>query len=327
MIKHALKPLRNRSVHHGFAAALMASVGLALLAVLGVGIYAGIIAYVQGELHEMAMAAAGAAARSAYDDFNGQLVHSPTKAQAAGQEAFEAMKIANTPLTQFTPTLILQPLGTEVYEAVVLAQVNTPLLASIGFSAYLITARASAIYAQNNLSPVMNGLGNLHPQGGRQWITVPTDLPVFNGAGPDFYISTGVDSNPLGYHGIIVEVCDNGTNCYDVGEGAYPGNKGVIVRRNGKNVLYGEFYIDLEHTGIEKFNAIRIHDDGVNDRYLADDVGQNTKGARILELLPHSVKMLELRTMHHAFMCYENNCSRPTRFIAGGTPYIDSSQE
>ncbi len=316
-----------RRAQQGYVAALLGGVGLMLLAAIGVGIYTGIVAYVQGELHEIALSTAGTAARSVYDDVDATTqapVLSPAKAVTAGWETFNNMVAANTILTAFNPGLDLHPLGDEVYEAIVLAEVNVPLLAIVGLDNMLIEARASAIYAQNDLSTIVQ---DIHSQGGAQFVNVPLDLPVLNGSGPDIYISTLASSTPKGYHGVMVELCVNNGDCYDVGDGAYPtdATKGLIVERNGRNVLYGEFFIDLENVGINKGTTIRIVDDLVNDRYLAADLNTANR-KRILELVPHMVDLLELRTFHHAFMCFENNCSYPTtRFVAGSTPYVDSN--
>ncbi len=323
MRKNPLFKPQKRCARKGFAAVIIGGVGLMLLAALGVGIYTGMVAYVHGELHEMALATAGSAARALYDDFDGStVVLNSGKGLAAGQQTFANMQASSTNLVEFTPQLDLQYLGGEVYEALVFAQVRVPLVAWLGVQNLLIVGRASAIYGQNDL----NGkLVDIHPQGGDQYIDIPLDLPVLNGAGPDLYLSTGVSSNPAGYHGVTVQLCVNNGDCRDISDGAHPAhNKGVMIDRGGQKVLYGEFWIDLSRAGQEKGTSIRILDDLVNDRYTGADIGFNTKGERVLELVPHTVDVLELRTMHHAFMCFKDNCSRPAGFVAGSQPYLDS---
>lgn len=327
--RHHSYLLKRRSyrAYGGVIGTLFAGIVLILLAVLGLSLYVGVNAYVQGQFHEAASAAAGAAARSMYDAIepNHEPKFSPELGQAAGVEAFEVFSTANPVLKQFNPTLTLRQIGSDQFAAEIEGKMKLPLLSYVGLGELTMQAESQARYMQNELARKSEDVF-INTQQGAYQRQIPLDMPIYDGKGTDLYINTGKRNS--GYHGIQVFVCNRTGSCKNVAEGEddagnamiFPYKEGVIVERkvngNMERFLYGRFFVDLAFLGVHKGTVIKIIDDGIHDGYSVG--GIDSKGIRTLELIPDMTVPTSIRTMHHALICRSGHCNLPQKFVQAG---------
>lgn len=307
-----------RRAQRGVSMLMFAATGTMMVGFIGVALYAGLNAFIQTELQQMANGMAGAAARSMYDNFDasGQPIISGGQATAAADAVRVRFLSANPALAGLGGVIVVNQAidtGNETARITLQKNIPTPLLGPIGINTLNIQASSTARYGQMNIP---SGLLSINTATGPYTRLVNIDPPLLNGPGPDIYINTGISGG--GYHGVMVEVCSGG-QCYNVGHGArIANNNGTVVLRNGYRVLYGQFFIDIDAVGVDakKGVAIKIMDDGVHDFY-------SPTGSRGLELVPAPTIPSSLRVMRFASLCSVNGgaCNLPTGFISGSTAY------
>lgn len=316
---------KNRA-SHGVSMILFAVTGMMLVGFLGIALYAGLNAYIQTELQQMANGMAQAGARSLYDNFDasGQPIPSTGQSQAAMAAVQGRFLSANPALQSFGGVAVLDQSadsGSEMVSVTLQKNIPTPILGFLGINTISIQAASIARYAQMSIPP---GFSSINTATGPYVRQINLDPPLLNGPGPDIYINTGISGG--GYHGLMLEVCSAGT-CVNVGRGArIANNNGVIVERSygGQTyrVLYGQFFIDMDAIGVDvrKGVALKIIDDGIHDYYTNLNSAVPSRG---LELVPAATRPSSLRLMRFAVTCSASGsaCNLPSAFIPGSTPY------
>jgi hypothetical protein len=290
---------------------------IALLGFLGMAIYTGMTAYVQGELQKAITTSALVGATAYYDPPYATTDYAPeknsTNAEIAANRTFEHI-VPNTPLANFgvTPAaLTVNPspnsdaLGLEAT-----ASIQTPFLSPLGINSLNIAATARARYVkyliQNpvNLNPFTNA---------KREELIVLRHPLIDGPGPDLKIESGPT-----WHGYIVEACnERGNTCYDISNTARlvdPEQGGIVDRTypNGarRRVLYGDTYLDLgaiqkqnlgPHYSNRVFKAsyLKIKDDGIPDRVEMEDGLPKL----IVEFNPSALTLERIEIYHLAVSC------------------------
>lgn len=323
-----------RKAEPGVVMVLFAGIAMVLLAVMGISLYVGLSAYIQGELHEMTNTAAGTAARALYDDFDRSTwlpALNEGDALAAGQNAFDTMAAANNFIADMAPQLTLTGNGNNRVDASVSATLVIPLMAAVGLNQLNFTAASAALYAQNEVGGICDSetwgtddppnpqASCMNPQAGPYSRTIDLDLPVYDGGGWDLYINTG-QINDSYYHGIRLAVCTSdipeegltGT-CQPIVNGAVPYNdEGVVILRDldgdgtDERILYGKILIDLSVDNIQKGTTLQVIDDGIHDGYTVNSASD--PGTRVLELIPTITQPSQITTFHHAILCQGASC-------------------
>jgi hypothetical protein len=307
-----------------------------LLIALGVALYTGVNAYIQGDLQHLANSMALAGARSMFDDLAadpdiGDGVAGKTPPKFSQAKAEDAANTVFGRVTEYHPILsfnfqasIDKLIINEDEQSVLVVLtgvIPTPFLSFMGINELDLEAKSKALYSQ------VNGLTKpirINTQDGpkdAQAINLP--LPLLDGYGPDVFIDTGMAASG-GYHGVRVELCtveDANLKCYDMGQAArvYK-NQGAIAERDGVRYLYGKVFIDMAYLNFNKATAIRISDDGVHDAIAGTDGLGNSTG-RVLELVPADTQIGSIRLLHYAALCREANCTRPAGLMPAPDEY------
>jgi len=333
------------SAQRGVVAVLVAGILVMLLTTLGIALYTGVNAYIQGDLQHLANSMALAGARSMYDDLEndpdiGDGVQGQTTPKfSSGLAQTAAMAVYNR-VTQYHPVLsanfqvsidqLIINEGEQSVLVILTGAIPTPFLSFVGINQLNIQAKSKALYSQVNglTKPIRINTQGVDAQGNidesspyAQAINLP--LPLLDGYGPDLFIDTGMAPSG-GYHGVKVELCtveDANLKCYDMGQAARVcNNQGAIAERDGIRYLYGKVFIDMAVLNLYKATAIRISDDGVHDAIAGTDgLGNSTE--RILELVPADTNVGAIRLLHYAALCRNADCVRPTGLLPAPATY------
>ncbi|MDH4379205.1 MAG: hypothetical protein QE263_04805 [Vampirovibrionales bacterium] len=342
-----------RRAQRGVVAVLIAGTLVMLLIALGVALYTGVNAYIQGDLQHLSNSMALAGARSMYDDLETDPSISVTvdgitttalpgktapqfsqaKAKDAANAVFDRVTKYHPILSNNFQTSIDKLIINEEEQSVLVVLtgvIPTPFLSFMGINELDLEAKSKALYSQVNglTTPIRINTQGVDAQGEpdpkspyAQAINLP--LPLLDGYGPDLFMDTGLAASG-GYHGVRIELCtveDATLKCYDMGKAARVYNnqgaiRPIMNKAGGEigRVLYGKIFIDMAYLNFNKATAIRISDDGVHDALTGTDgLGKST--GRILELVPADTQIGSIRLLHYAALCREADCTRPSGLL------------
>lgn len=287
-----------RKAASGVVLASIAAFGAVLIGFMGVGIYVGLNAYIQSELHNATSAAVIAGASALYDEVGagGAPVYNTGRGVIATQQVFNKIISRNPALQAFGAGISEGPTVNDDRTILLgaTAQIPMPFLAPIGLGTIGIRARSMAQYARQSLPAGRFTMSSLSAPFTR---AVNLDPPLLDGPGTDLYIIPDALN-----HGYMVEVCSAG-QCVDVSKAA----RGTVVDRmyfgRRRQVIYGPAYIDLGAiNGFEGYNKLaqkgaqlKILDDGIPDR--------QGGGGRALELFVRPTVFTGVFVYHHATLC------------------------
>jgi hypothetical protein len=293
----------------GNVLALLAVALGALLGVIGLGLYLGVLAYTQGELQKLVKDTALVGAAALYDDVTANYtpMRNPAVVNTATTATWNTLIsgvpwLANAPASDVACTTS----ATDVVTCSSQAQVPTPFLSLLGISSMTVQANVSAQAAKT----VVNGFTINTTPGSPMMQIVDLPVPLTNGPGVDFAIR--MPANPQ--HGYRVQACSGG-QCYDVTSIGVPVSGGMVVANPAGNIIYGSATFDLAATSpdsvtyindVQKAVKLKIMDDGIHDNY-------DATGTRRIELIPQPTVISGIDIYHMSSLCQSaTQCVMPT---------------
>lgn len=257
----------RKKAYRGSTLIVTLSVMLILIAFLGVGVFVGVQAYLQGELQKAANAAVMVGAAEMFQSTGGALPTRDTgRGESAARQTFDAIVQNSTSLRGFNARITGGPTvnaGDNSVRMNVAGSISTPFLATAGIKQIDMTVQAKAQSLQ--LRPTdLQGQGIYIRTTG--WPTINTqsafqrtvtNFPIVDRTGNDVYVKQG--GVRKGYQ---VEACTE-SDCYDLGPGAVAvGGGNPWPQPANKSIVQGDVLIDLAKAGVKKATSIKISDDG-----------------------------------------------------------------
>ncbi len=228
---------------------------IVLVGFMGVGIYAGLQAFLHNELQKSASAAAMVAASAYYTlDENGQAVPQPTLAEQVARNTFQGATQVSS-LSGFSPSIERIDVQGGKVTVDVAGSLGTPLLAPVGLDRVRMSSKAITIPLKYEPLPENRSLFILPESAdvGSYNRILKLKFPIVDKPGRDFYI----EQDPMDQQGYVVESC-TGDECYDLGAAATPVGTGRIEQQGGAYVIYGSAVFDLTPLKITKASQLRI---------------------------------------------------------------------
>ena len=242
-----------RKAYKGANLALIAVSLVALIGVMGVGIYTGLQAYLRNEIQKAASTAAMAGASQYY-------IGGPGGAAQPGVATTEAQNVfnniySNTPaLRSFDAQITNVQSNNGRVSIQIKGKMPTPFLTFAGINDIEVTGES---VAQNLVYPptLSTGMVMMTPPG-RPDEFLNLEFPLVDIPGPDIH-TTGAGGPANGY---LVKACNDDT-CYDLMGAETSGNVRTLF--NGTRACFGACTFDLARAGVKKANRLRFVDDGV----------------------------------------------------------------
>ncbi len=239
--------------------ALFCGVALLLIGFMGICIYTGLQAFVEGDLQRVTMNAAMAGASRFYSETGnfGKPMPSPGNATAYAQQTFNQI-IQGSSLKGFDAK-ITGVSATDASDSVTVtstALIQTALLSAVGIKniKFNATATARAIKYEPTL---FTGPIQILPDGQNLESyskTLTLSFPLLDGEGTDLYVEQPAEAQ----QGYVVEAC-NPTSCYNIVEAATPvGTSQILTATNGERLIYGTATFDLKKVGVNKVTRLRF---------------------------------------------------------------------
>lgn len=255
---------QSRHVHRGKSRganlALLLAVGIMILGFMGISIYTGFQAYLQGELQKAVSTAAQVGASSYYSGTGpyGKPAPNPTNAITVAKQAFNT-SISNSSAAMgafgFQATSVTSNDSNDSITVVGQGTIPTAFLRPVGIQNIELNATATARalrYDPTRFTGPITILPTSTDIGSYSRI-VNLSFPLVDSPGPDLYVEQ-VDTFRQGY---IVEAC-NDRDCYDLTPGATPVGTSKIQAVNGTNAIIGTAMIDIAKAGVRKASKLRI---------------------------------------------------------------------
>ncbi len=249
--------LRRRA--KGANLALFCGVALLLIGFMGICIYTGLQAFVEGDLQRVTMNSALAGASRYYSQVGtyGKPMPSPGDATAYAQETFNQI-IANSSLKGFEAkvTGVSTSDASDSVTVTSSAVVNSSLLSAVGIQDIKFNATATARAVKYEPTR-FTGPIEILPDGqniNTYTKTLILSFPLLDGEGTDLYVEQPAEAQ----QGYVVEAC-NATSCYNIVEAATPvGTSQVLSATNGERLIYGTATFDLRKVGVNKVTQLRF---------------------------------------------------------------------
>ena len=263
-------PMRSvcRKRQPGANLALLCMMGVVIIGFVGVCMYGGMQAYVEGDLQKAAMGAAMAGASAYYGKTDAQGSPSPDSAGAisAATTAFNSA-VSNSSLKGFNVTLngVTNNDSNDSITVDAKATISLPFLGLVGISQMQVNALATAC-ALRYEPTIYTGPVKILPVAGdinSYSANMKLNFPVVDGPGTDLY----VEQDAALQQPYVVEVC-NSSSCYNVGAGATPvGTSQKITLADGSVAIVGTAAIDLQKAGVRKGSMLRFTHGNVFDSW------------------------------------------------------------
>jgi hypothetical protein len=259
---------RRRKSQPGANLAILCMLGVLILGFVGICMYGGMQAYVEGDLQKAAMnsAMAGAAAYYSKVDASGSPTPNADMAKNVATNAFNAT-VKSTSLNGFNVTLngVTNNDSNDSVTVDAKATIGLPFLSMVGVQQLEVTsvATAGALRYEPTLTTgpisILPVAGNINSYSS----TMKLAFPLVDGPGTDLY----VEQDAAMQQPYIVEAC-NDTSCYNVVSGATAvGTSQILTLPDGTLAIVGTAAIDLVRAGVHKASSLRFTHGNVFDTW------------------------------------------------------------
>lgn len=254
-ISRHTRPFRRKQ--RGANLAILCAVAVMIIGFMGISIYTGLHAFIEGDLQRASMnaAMAGAAAYYGKTDGSGKPTPDSGGAQGIATSTFNAI-VSNSSLGGFSATATASSNDTnDSITITAKAGIPTPLLTPLGISSIESNAKSTARALRYDLTQFTGPLkiqpvdGNI----GSYSKVVQLTFPLVDGPGTDIY----VEQDAAMQQGYVLEACNN-TECYNLTPGATKVGSSQVLTVNGMPVVYGTATFDLGKAGVRKASKLRI---------------------------------------------------------------------
>jgi hypothetical protein len=255
IVQPACKRIRKKS--QGANLAILCAMSVMIIGFMGISIYTGLHAFIEGDLQRASMnaALAGAAAYYGKTDGTGKPTADSAGAQSTATTTFNSIT-SNSSLKGFSATATVASAdNNDSVTVTAQAKIPTAFLAPIGITAIETTAKSTARALRYEPTQFTGPLKVLPVAGNIASYSKVIDLafPLVDGPGSDLYLEMDAASQ----QGYVVEAC-NDTECYNLTPGATKVGTSQILTVNGMPVIYGTAVIDLAKAGVRKASKLRI---------------------------------------------------------------------
>lgn len=301
------KIAKPRKKQLGANLAILCAVAVLIIGFMGISIYTGLQAFIEGDLQRASMnaAMAGAAAYYGQTDGTGRPKPDSGGAQGIATSTFNAIT-SNSSLGGFNASATAS--SNDANDSITVtakAGIGTPLLAPLGITAIETNAKATARALKYEPSQFTGPLKILPVDGniGSYSRVIELAFPVVDGPGTDIYI----EQDAAMQQGYVLEAC-NDTECYNLTPGATKVGTSQILTVNGMPVVYGTAVFDMGKAGVRKASKLRITHCNQFDYYNAGAGPTPTPTAT-----PLTIKRIML--FGYAGACVDDqNCPIPAGF-------------
>jgi hypothetical protein len=239
--------------------ALFCGVALLLIGFMGICIYTGLQAFVEGDLQRVTMNAAMAGASRFYSEVGdyGKPKPNPDNAKAYAEETFKQI-IQGSSLNGFEAeiTAVSTSDASDSVTVTSSAVIETALLSAVGIKDIRFNATATARAIKYEPTR-FTGPIQILPDGqdiNTYSKTLMLSFPLLDGEGTDLYVEQPAETQ----QGYVVEAC-NATSCYNLVEAATPvGSSQILAAPNGERLIYGTATFDLRKVGVNKATRLRF---------------------------------------------------------------------
>lgn len=249
------RPLRRK--HRGANLAILCAMAVMIIGFMGISIYTGLQAFIEGDLQRASMnaAMAGAAAYYGKTDGSGKPTPDSGGAQGIATSTFNAIA-SNSSLGGFNATATAS--SNDNNDSITItakAGIATPLLAPLGINTIETNAKSTAralkyeptqFTGTLRIQPVDGNIGSYSR-------VIQLAFPLVDGPGTDIY----VEQDAAMQQGYVLEACNN-TECYNLTPGATKVGSSQILTVNGMPVVYGTATFDMAKAGVRKASKLRI---------------------------------------------------------------------
>lgn len=289
--------------HRGFNLAFFVVMAVALIGFMGIAIYVGAQAYLQGELQKAASTAVLAGAASYYE--GKPLAAQSGTAISTATQTFNTIVNNSGALRGFNARIVnTRDTGSnDAVSMTVTGTMPTPFMALIGVNEVTVNAEATG--------RALMYVPTASEYGGSPVVMFPPDVasydlqldfPVVDMPNSDEILIMQVEKR-----GYTVEAC-SGNTCYDLVPGARPFASGEIKNRNGRNFIYGSASIDIGAAGIGKAEKLRFKDDMIFNKL-------NPDGSISIDWVPMPTIINSVELYGYSSACVSGNmCSVPFGF-------------
>lgn len=309
-MKYQLAPLRRKS-HRGANLALLCGVAVLIIGFMGICIYTGLQAFIEGDLQRITMNSALAGASRYYNGVGafGKPTPNAGVATTYARNTFQGI-IDSSSLGGFgaSVTNVTNSDANDSVTVVSKATLPTSLLSPIGIQNIQVNATATA-RAVKYEPTAFTGPIEIEPDGttlSSYSRTLELAFPLVNGQGTDLYVEQPAETQ----QGYVVEAC-NEQNCYDLVEGATPvGTSQILTSPTGQRLIYGSATFNLERASVNKATRLRFtHGNDFTTGYF------NAGVATPYDATPLPLTIQRVMIFHHASACVaSDNCPIPAGF-------------
>ncbi len=301
----------RRGCHFGGNLMMLCAVAVLIIGFMGVCIYTGLQAFIEGDLQRSSMNAAMAGASRYYSGVGtgGKPMPNAGAANAYATSTFNQI-VANSALNGFGATLngVTNNDGNDSITVEAKAAINTSLLTPIGISKIEMTAKSTA-RAIKYEPTAFTGPIEIEPDGttlASYSRVLELAFPLTDGEGTDLY----VEQDAAAQQGYVVEAC-NLTTCYNLVNAATPvGTSQIRTGASGDKLIYGTATFDLKEAGINKATRLRFtHGNDFDGGYF------NAGAALPYDTTPLPLTIKRVMIFGHASACVDAKlCPIPAGF-------------
>ncbi|WP_373533265.1 hypothetical protein [Vampirovibrio sp.] len=287
--------------------------GLAVLIIgfMGLCIYTGLQAFVEGDLQRVSMNAAMVGAAGYYSNVGtfGKPLPSASSAKNDARNIFQGV-MRRSSVGGFGARVIRITSNDSNDSVSVTSRATLPtaLLTPIGIQNIQVNATATA-RAVKYEPTAFTGPIEILPDGvtlASYSRTLDLAFPLVNGLGTDLYVEQPAEAQ----QGYVVEAC-NSRNCYDLIQAATPVGSGqILTSRAGKKLIYGSATFNLGRIKVHKATKLRFtHGNDFKSGYFK--AGAPTP----YDSTPLPLTIQRVMIFHHASACVSpSNCPVPAGF-------------
>lgn len=301
----------KRKRHRGANLALLCGVALLILGFMGICIYTGLQAFMEGDLQRTAMNAAMAGASRYYSGLgtSGKPTANAGNATGYAQSTFQGI-VSNSSLGGFGASIVSVASNDSNDSVTVTAKatLGTGLLSPVGISQIQVNSTATA-RAVRYEPTAFTGPIEIEPDGttlASYSRILELAFPLTDGEGTDLYVEQPAEAQ----QGYVVEACNRET-CYNIVGAATPvGTSQIIAGPGGERLIYGTATFDLRKVGVNKATRLRFtHGGNFEEPYY--NAGAETE----YEATAIPLTIQRVMIFNHASACVSSdNCPIPAGF-------------
>lgn len=303
--------LIRRKRHKGANLAILCGVALLMLGFMGICIYTGLQAFMEGDLQRTAMNSAMAGASRLYSGVgaSGKPTLNAGNATGYARSTFEGI-VGNGSLGGFGATIV-NVTANNANDSITVearARVNSVLLSPIGIKEIEVNSTATA-RAVKYEPTAFTGPIEIEPDGttlASYSRILELAFPLTDGEGTDLYVEQPAEAQ----QGYVVEACNQET-CYNLVDAATPvGTSQILAGPGGERLIYGTATFDLSKVGVNKATRLRFtHGGNFEEPYY--NAGAETEYDETE--LPLTIRRVMI--FNHSSACVEaSNCPIPAGF-------------